>query len=139
VLIAKLLANIAADFPTLRALVLVHVRELLTQNLEHLLRVWPGVPCGINSAGLRRRDWQAPIVLANIQSVWRSPQRLGRRDLVIVDEAQLVPHDGDGMYRSLVDSLRELGVITEPHRMPVAHRAQRRLLGGKTVSDVGTQ
>jgi DNA repair protein RadD len=124
VLIAKLVADIAAHFPTLRAVVLVHVRELLRQNLEHLLRVWPGAPCGINSAGLRRRDWQAPIVLANIQSVWRSPQRLGRRDLVIVDEAHLVPHEGDGMYRRLIDDLRELeptmrvcGFTATPYRL----------------------
>src|SRR6516225_7041097 len=124
VLIAKLIADIAAHFPDLRALVLVHVRELLTQNLDHLLRVWPGVPYGINSAGLKQRDWQAPIVLANIQSVWRSPQRLGRRDLVIIDEAHLVPHEGDGMYRTLIDSLRELeptmrvcGLSATPYRL----------------------
>ena len=124
VLIAKLITDISAHFPALRALVLVHVRELLTQNLEHLLSVWPDAPYGINSAGLGRRDWQAPIVLANIQSVWRSPQRLGRRDLVIVDEAHLVPHDGDGMYRSLIDGLRELeptmrvcGFTATPYRL----------------------
>jgi DNA repair protein RadD len=124
VLIAKLLADIAARFPALRALVLVHVRELLTQNLEHLLRVWPGAPVGINSAGLHQRDWQLPIVLANIQSVWRSPQRLGRRDLIIIDEAHLVPHEGDGMYRTLIDSLRELeptmrvcGFTATPYRL----------------------
>ena len=124
VLIAKLLADIAAQYPDLRALVLVHVRELLTQNLEHLLRVWPGAPVGINSAGLRRRDWHSSIVLANIQSVWRSPQRLGRRDLIIIDEAHLVPHEGDGMYRSLIGGLRELqptlrvcGLTATPYRL----------------------
>ena len=90
-LIAKLIADLAARHPALRAMVLAHARELLEQNLEHLVRVWPGAPVGINSAALRRRDWHAPIVLANIQSVWQNPQRLGRRDLIVVDEAQLVP------------------------------------------------
>jgi DNA repair protein RadD len=73
VLIAELLADIAARYKEFRALVLVHVRELLEQNLKRLLHVWPEAPYGINSAGLGRRDWRAPIVLANIQSVWRSP------------------------------------------------------------------
>ena len=124
VLIAKLLTDIVVRFPDLRALVLVHVRELLTQNLEHLLHIWPSAPVGINSAGLRQRDWDAPIVLANIQSVWRSPERLGRRDLILVDEAHLVPHEGDGMYRTLIDSLRELeptmrvcGLSATPYRL----------------------
>jgi DNA repair protein RadD len=140
VLIAKLIADIAAHFPDLRALVLVHVRELLTQNLDHLLRVWPGVPYGINSAGLKQRDWQAPIVLANIQSVWRSPQRLGRRDLVIIDEAHLVPHEGDGMYRTLIDSLRELeptmrvcGLSATPYRLDTGRLDQG---DGKIFDDV---
>jgi hypothetical protein len=130
VLIAKLIADIAAHFPALRALVLVHVRELLMQNLEHLLRAWAGAPYGINSAGLRRRDWQAPIVLANIQSVWRAPQRLGRRDLVVIDEARLVPHEADGMYRSLIDGLRQLeltmrvcGFTATPYRLDSGRRS----------------
>jgi DNA repair protein RadD len=108
VLIAELLRSIAANFPDLRALDLVHVRELLEQNLEHLTRLWPDAPYGVNSAGLGRRDWDAPIVLASIQSVWRNPQRLGVRHLVIVDEAHLVPHAGEGMYRSLFSGLRLL-------------------------------
>jgi hypothetical protein len=33
---------------------------------------------------------------------------IGKRNLVIVDEAHLVPHDGDGMYRSLLDDLHQL-------------------------------
>jgi DNA repair protein RadD len=124
VLIGKLIAGIAANFPALRALVLVHVRELLEQNLEHLLKVWPQAPFGINSAGLGERDWQSPIVLANVQSVWRNPQRLGRRDLIVIDECHLCPHDGDGMYRSTITELRELeptlrvaGFTATPYRL----------------------
>jgi DNA repair protein RadD len=56
VLIAKMLADIAGTYPPFRALVLVHVRELVQQNFEHLLKVWPGVPVGINSAGLGSRN-----------------------------------------------------------------------------------
>ena len=124
VLIGKLITDIAARFPALRVLVLVHVRELLQQNLDHLLELWPDAPYGINSAGLHRRDWGAPIVLASIQSVWRNPQRLGRRDLVLIDEAHLVPHEGDGMYRRLIAGLRPLepamrvcGFTATPYRL----------------------
>jgi DNA repair protein RadD len=122
--IAKLIADISARYPRFRALVLVHVRELVQQNLFHLLKIWPNAPVGINSAGLKKRDWHSPIVLANIQSIFRTPQRLGRRDLVIIDEAHLVPHFGDGMYRSVIDGLRELepalrvcGLTATPYRL----------------------
>ena len=124
VLIGKLITDIAARFPALRVLVLVHVRELLEQNLDHLLELWPNAPYGINSAGLRQRDWDAPIMLASIQSVWRNPQRLGHRDLILIDEAHLCPHEGDGMYRSLIDALRKLepamrvcGFTATPYRL----------------------
>jgi DNA repair protein RadD len=124
VLIGTLIRDIAAGFPDLRALVLVHVRELLDQNLKHLLQLWPKAPYGINSAGLGQRDWNAPIVLANVQSVWRSPQLLGTRHLVLIDESHLVPHEGDGMYRSLLDGLRAIepdlrvsGFTATPYRL----------------------
>lgn len=124
VLIAQSLRDIAAGFPELRALVLVHVHELLEQNLDHLLRIWPEAPYGVNSAGLGQRDWDAPIVLASIQSVFRNPQRLGARHLVIVDEAHLCPHEGLGMYRSLFAGLRALvpdlricGYTATPYRL----------------------
>src|SRR6516165_5843308 len=124
VLISKLITDIAARFPAFRVLLLVHVRELLQQNLDHLLELWPDAPYGINSAGLHRRDWGAPIVLASIQSVWHNPQRLGRRDLVLIDEAHLVPHEGDGMYRRLIAGLRPLepamrvcGFTATPYRL----------------------
>ena len=65
-------------------------------------------PVGINSAGIGQREWDAPIIFAGVQSVWRNAARLGPRHLVLIDEAHLVPHDGDGMYRSLLAELRAL-------------------------------
>lgn len=124
VLIGKLIADIAAKFPALRVLVLVHVRELIEQNTEHLLELWPDAPYGINSAGLGQRDWDAPIVLATINSVWRDPKRLGVRHLVLVDEAHRIPHTEGGMYRTLLAGLRELepdlrvaGFTATPYRL----------------------
>src|SRR5262249_37386381 len=32
--------------------------------------------------------------------------KLGRRDRLLIDETQMVPRDGDGMYLSLIDTLR---------------------------------
>jgi DNA repair protein RadD len=85
----------------------VHVQELIEQNVKHLLALWPEAPLGINCAALGYRDWDQQIVFASIQSIFRSPERLGRRNLVLIDECHLVPHDGTGMYRTTINVLRE--------------------------------
>ena len=106
-LIAWLIRDLLARYPNLQILSLVHVQELIEQNVKHLLRLWPEVPLGINCAAFGRRDWDKQVVFASIQSVFRSPAQLGHRDLVLIDECHLVPHAGDGMYRSLLETLRE--------------------------------
>jgi DNA repair protein RadD len=91
-----------------RVLVLSHVREIVEQDHRAILSLWPEAPVGINSAALGERSVDAPIVLATVHSIYREPQSLGPRDLVLVDECHLVPHDGEGMYRTTIAGLREL-------------------------------
>jgi DNA repair protein RadD len=69
-----------------RVLMLVHVRELVAQNHMALLRVWPGAPAGIYSAGLGRRDAHHRVTFASIQSVHRKAKELGHRDVILIDE-----------------------------------------------------
>jgi DNA repair protein RadD len=108
VIIAHLIRDVSQRYPALRVLVVTHTLELVEQDVEHLLTLWPDAPIGINSAGIGQREWGAPIIFAGVQSVWRNAGRLGPRHLVLIDEAHLVPHDGDGMYRSLIAELRAL-------------------------------
>lgn len=123
VVIATLVRELLAGFSDLRVLMLVHQRELVSQNAQALLRAWPQAPIGINSAGLGRRDWNSKILFSSIQSVFRHAAKLGQRDLVIIDESHLVPRDGDGMYRTLFSSLiapdgyRVAGFSATPYRM----------------------
>ena len=49
----------------------VHVRELVQQNFQELLRLWPDAPVGIYSAGLGQRDTHHRIIYASIQSVFK--------------------------------------------------------------------
>lgn len=122
--IAKLTQDLLRDFPAMRVLMLVHVRELVEQNLQQLLRVWPDAPIGLYSAGLGKRDAHHRITFASIQSVYRRSTALGRRDLVLIDEAHLVPTAGNGMYRTLLNGLRAItpdlriaGFTATPYRL----------------------
>jgi DNA repair protein RadD len=110
VIIAHLIRDVSQRYPALRVLVVTHTLELVEQDVEHLLALWPDAPIGTNSAGIGQRDWDAPIIFAGVQSVWRNAGRLGPRQLVLIDEAHLVPHDGDGMYRNLLSELRALAL-----------------------------
>lgn len=107
VIIATLVRELLANWPDMRVLMLVHVKELVEQNARALLRTWPQAPIGINSAGLGRRDKRSQVLFASIQSVYRQDGfSLGPRDLILIDEAHLVPRSGEGMYRTLLDKLR---------------------------------
>jgi DNA repair protein RadD len=123
-LIGWLVRDAIRKYPNVHVLCLVHVQELIEQNVKHLLAIWPDAPIGINCSALGRRDWRQQIIFASIQSVFRSPERLGKRHLVLIDECHLVPHDGDGMYRTTLNALRELhpamsvcGFSATPYRL----------------------
>jgi DNA repair protein RadD len=122
------LAELCRDAVTLygaSVLVLTHVKELVKQDLDATLRLWPQCPAGINSAGLGRRDRRAKVLFASIQSVGREDgYSLGPRQLIIIDEAHLVPRSGDGFYRTLLARLREIepnmrvvGLTATPFRL----------------------
>ena len=107
-----------------RVLVLTHVAELVEQLGEKLKSMLDPELVGIYSAGLGSRDTDHPVIVAQVQSAHRKPKAFGHRDLVVVDEAQMVPLTGAGMYRSLLGSLREgspglrlVGLSATPYRL----------------------
>lgn len=124
VIIGSLCQEVLAEYQDMRVLMLVHIRELVSQNAMALLRVWPQAPLGINSAGIGRRDHHSKILFANVQSVYRRAKQIGRRDLLLIDEADLVPREGEGMYRQLIETLQDeapdlrvAGFTATPYRL----------------------
>lgn len=123
VIIAAFLRE-ALQWPDQRILVVTHVRELVRQNHARLLALWPDAPAGVHSAGLGTRDVRQPIILASVQSIVRRATQIGAVDLVLIDEAHLVPRKGLGQYRQLLTTLRLLnprlrviGFTATPYRL----------------------
>lgn len=123
---AGLIREALQNWPGTRIAVVAHVRELVAQNAQKMLSVWPEAPIGIYSASLGRRDTAAPVVFASIQSIFKRAGQLGRFDLVLVDEAHRIPVKGEGMYRQfLADAarfnldLRVVGFTATPYRLGV--------------------
>ncbi|MFW5698702.1 MAG: DEAD/DEAH box helicase [Planctomycetota bacterium] len=121
------LAQICHDAVTLwqgRVLILAHVKELLEQAADKLRIVCADVPIGVYSAGLKRRDTDEPIIVAGIQSVYRRAAELDRFDLIIIDEAHMIPPDGEGMYQQFLreaqivnPDVRVIGLTATPFRL----------------------
>jgi len=114
-----------AAHPETRILVLTHVKELIAQNYQALMDLWPQAPAGIYSAGLSRRDIDAQILFAGIQSIRKHAHQVQRCDIVIIDEAHRIGRADIGMYYSFIQELDEinngylkvLGFTATPYRM----------------------
>ena len=104
-IIAALCEDVLHRWPdTRRILVLSHVKELLQQDADKIIKAWPDAPLGIYSAGLNSRRIER-ITVAGIQSVYRRAAELAPVDVVIVDEAHLINSRAVGIYRRLLDDL----------------------------------
>lgn len=93
-------------WPATRTILLTHVKELIEQDAQAILRYWNQAPLGIWSAGLGRRT-SNNITVAGIQSIHRLPTTFAGTDLVIIDEAHLVSKKADTMYGRFINGLRQ--------------------------------
>lgn len=106
--IAHLIKRIFEQWPRQRIIMLTHVKELIEQNAQELLNIWPTAPLGIYSAGLRQKDIMLPIVFGGIASVAKKPEIFGHRDLVFIDECHLLSPKDDTMYQTTIETLKQV-------------------------------
>jgi DNA repair protein RadD len=121
---ASFIDGVLKAWPDQRILIVTHVRELIAQNHAEMLGLWPEAPAGIYSAGLGRRDVEARILFAGIQSIHRRPAEIGHCDLILIDEAHLIPGKDNTMYRRFLDRMQRInprvkviGLTATPYRL----------------------
>jgi len=121
---ASFIEGVLKSWPDQRILVVTHVRELIAQNHAEMIGLWPEAPAGIYSAGLGKREAQARILFAGIQSIHRRATEIGHTDLVMIDEAHLIPGKSNTMYRRFLDALsafnpalKVIGLTATPFRL----------------------
>ncbi|WP_019903160.1 DEAD/DEAH box helicase [Methylobacterium sp. 77] len=122
--IAALVREVIADRPEARIAIVTHTRELIAQNYRELVAYWPQAPAGIYSAGLNRRDTATQILFCGIQSVWNRIEAIGAFDVVVVDEAHLIPRNAETRYGRFLAALRDarpdlrvVGLTATPYRL----------------------
>ena len=136
IVIAEFVRGVLSRWPSQRIVIATHRRELISQNHEKLMLLWPGAPAGIYSAGLKRREAEDRISFVGIQSVYNKAGQLGRIDLLLIDEAHLIPKSGTGMYRQFIEdargfnpALKVIGFTATPFRLKSGylHQGEDRL------------
>lgn len=123
-IIAQMVRELIEQYPTLRIGIVTHTKELIAQNFQELLRLWPQAPAGIHSAGLGRRDTHSQILFCGVQSAFKRVQQIGGFDVLIVDEAHLIPRSSSTMYGQFIGLLRDeipdmriVGMTATPYRL----------------------
>jgi len=121
---ASFIEGVLKAWPDQRILIVTHVRELIAQNHAEMIGLWPEAPAGIYSAGLGKREAQARVLFAGIQSIHRRAREIGHTDLVLIDEAHLIPGRSNTMYRRFLDALsainpalKVIGLTATPFRL----------------------
>lgn len=128
IIIALLSSTILQTWQTQRLLILCPTKELVLQNYEKLMAMWPGAPAGICSASLGRFDTHQPIIFGTIGTIINRKEALGLRHMVFVDECHLVSDNDETQYRRYFDYLLELnehtkfvGLSATPYRLGLGH------------------
>lgn len=122
--LASMVKELLEQFPSFRIAVVTHSRELIVQNFGEILKIWPSAPAGIYSAGVGRRDARAKVLFCGVQSVFSKTNVIGPFDLLIVDEAHLIPRSSATMYGRFIRDLLEqtpdmriVGLTATPYRL----------------------
>lgn len=125
VVIASFIQRALWQYPQTRVMKLTHVKELIEQNLEKLLAVWPTAPAGVYSSGLGRKDSGYPVLFGGVGTVARAnPELFGRIDLLLIDECHLVSPKEMTMYQVIIKVLKTInpflkviGFTATPYRL----------------------
>ena len=131
VVIADFCRDALQSWPETRIIMLTHVKELIEQNLEKLLRLWPNAPVGVYSASIGQKILHESITFAGIQSIAGRAEDCGHIDLVIVDECHLISHEDNGQYRTFISDLQKIN----PNLRVIGFTATHYRLGHGLITD----
>jgi DNA repair protein RadD len=112
------------QYPGQKVIIATHVKELIQQNYDKLMAIWPQAPAGIYSSGLGQRDKHNNIIFAGIASIAKRATEFGKIDLFIIDEAHLVSPSEETTYRKVINALltinpnmKVIGLTATPWRL----------------------
>lgn len=134
VVIADFVRQALMNYPGTRVMKLTHVKELIAQNFDKLLKLWPTAPAGIYSAGLKRKESIYPITFGGVATVAKATAELfGSTDLLLIDECHLLSPNDATMYQRVIQGLKGIN----PHLKVIGFTATPYRLGHGMLTDQG--
>ena len=117
IIMGKIIQKYIKINPTHKILVISFVQEILVQDREALQRFFPDEIIGLYSAGLGSKIIRN-ITVAGIQSIYKKGEIFKNFDLVIVDEAHVMPPKGNGMFKQFFSKVHgtRVGLTATPFR-----------------------
>jgi len=122
--IATIIQELLTDYPDMRILNATHQKELIESNYMELIKLWPFAPAGIFSASVGRREARAQVIFGGVQTIANKMDMIGHIDLVMVDEAHLMPRSSETQYGQLMAGARAInpdlhlvGLTATPFRL----------------------
>lgn len=119
-----IIRDIYANWPgTGRVIVLTHSKELVEQDAESILWVWPTASLSVYSAGLGEKDITGKVIVAGIQSFANIAHEVTNPSVVLVDECHRIGDSDSSQYLQTLAILREknpklvvIGLTATPFR-----------------------
>ncbi|CAB4214138.1 SSL2 DNA or RNA helicases of superfamily II [uncultured Caudovirales phage] len=108
VVIGGLVKRVVSEYKGVRVLMVTHRKQLILQNHDKLISLWPEADVGIYSAGAGRKQSEHAIVYGGIQSMYKKAELFGHRNILFIDEVQLLSPKKTGMYMSFINDLKKI-------------------------------
>jgi DNA repair protein RadD len=122
---AELIRRFMTRYPGMRIALVAHREELVKQNADKLLKVWPGgfMSVGVACASAGRVDTMKPVTVGSVQTMARRKFAEPFK-LIVADECHHIPNvESPSQYFDLFRAheerypwLRVLGVTATPYR-----------------------
>jgi DNA repair protein RadD len=119
IIIADFAKRTCLESKKVRIIVVTDSRDLISQNEKQMRKYWMEASTGIYSAGLGKRQTQAQITFAGIQSIYNHAFDLGKIDIICVDECHMIPRKSQTRYGKFLKDMK----LANPHVVCVGFSA----------------
>lgn len=133
---ATLIREILEEYPHVRFVCATHSQELVEQNHNEIIGIWPACPAGIYSAGLGRRERHAQVLFASIQSIYNKAVEIRSCDIIIVDECHTISEKSESRWARFFHecklanpNVQIIGMSATPYRMDSGNLVPRTFSG----------
>lgn len=123
-IIAEFCKRVCTEWPSVRIACVTDSKELIEQNEKELRSHYPDASTGVYSAGIGRRQTQAQITFAGIQSVFDKADKFGKQDIILIDECHMIGRTDATRYAKFLSdmlmanpNLVVVGLTATPYRL----------------------